>query len=131
MVNDPVADLIIQMKNAGMVGKLFVDVPYSRFKHAIADALNRAGFVGEVDKKGKGVNKTLRIELIYLKDGSPKIKGVKRISKPGRRLYKGVKHIFPVRYGFGVAVFSTPKGVLTDKEARERNVGGEELFRMW
>ena len=131
MVNDPIADLIIRIKNAGNVGKRVVEVPYSKFKHAVADALQESGFIGTVQKAGKGVAKTLTIELLYAKNGSPRISGVRRISKPGRRLYKGVKHIFPVKYGKGAAFFSTPNGVLSDTQARKQRVGGEELFRIW
>ena len=131
MVNDPISDLIIRIKNAGNVGKPSIKVPFSKFKMAVADTLSRVGFVGEVGKEGKGVDKVLTIELLYKSDGAPRIMDVKRISKPGRRLYKGIKHIFPVRYGKGAAIFSTPNGVLTDTEARKAQVGGEELFRIW
>ncbi len=132
MVNDPISDLIIRIKNAGKVGKAEVTVPYSKLKAAIADTISKAGFVGKVEKGGKGIAKTLTIELLYLNaSGSPKITDVKRVSKPGRRLYKGVKHIFPVRYGKGAAIYSTPKGILTDEQARKESVGGEELFKIW
>ncbi len=131
MVNDPISDLITRIKNAGNVGKPSIEMPYSKFKAAVAEALSKAGFLGEVGKGGKGVAKTLTIKLIYKANGAPRIMDVKRISKPGRRLYKSVKHIFPVRYGKGAAIFSTPNGILTDKDAREQKVGGEELFRIW
>ncbi len=131
MVNDPISDLIIRIKNAGNVGKADLEVPYSKFKYAVAEALSKAGFIGEVSKNGKGVNKVFNIELIYKNTGAPRIMDVKRISKPGRRLYKSVKHIFPIKYGKGAAFFSTPNGILTDSEAREQKVGGEELFRIW
>ncbi len=131
MVNDPISDLIIRIKNASRVGKSFVALPHSKLKASVADTLHKAGFVGEVSKEGKGVKKTLIVEILYKKDGSPRIMDVKRISKPGRRLYKSVKHIFPVRYGKGASIFSTPKGILTDVEARKERVGGEELFKIW
>jgi small subunit ribosomal protein S8 len=131
MVNDPISDLIIRIKNAGRVGKVLVSMPYSKFKHATSDTLSKAGFVGEVSKDGKGTRKTLTIKLVYKENGSPRITDVQRISKPGRRLYKGVKHIFPYKYGKGTVIFSTPKGILTDTEARKKKVGGEELFKIW
>ena len=131
MVNDPISDLIIRIKNAGAAGKACVSVPFSKFKYAVSQALSKAGFVGDVSKSGKGVHKTITIELMYTSNGAPRISDVKRISKPGRRLYKGVKHIFPVKYGKGAAFFSTPKGILTDSQARKQRVGGEELFRIW
>ncbi len=131
MVGDPISDLIIRIKNAGSVAKAEVTVPYSKLKFAIAQALQKAGFVGEVSKNGKDVSKTLTIELLYKSDGTPRIADVKRVSKPGRRLYKGVKHIFPIKYGKGAALYSTPKGILTDSQARKERVGGEELFKIW
>lgn len=131
MVGDPIADLIIRIKNAGRVRKEEVVVPHSNLKAAVAETLSKAGFVGKVDKSGKGVKKALTVELLYKADGSPRIMDVQRVSKPGRRLYKGVKHIFPVRYGKGAAIFSTPKGIMTDTEARKARVGGEELFKIW
>lgn len=131
MVNDPVADFITRLYNAGKVNKNSVEIPYSRFKHAVADTLEKAGFIGKVEKGGKDVRKSITVELLYKQDGSPRISGVQRISKPGRRLYKGAKEIFQVRYGKGAVIFSTPKGVMTGDDARRENVGGEELFKIW
>jgi small subunit ribosomal protein S8 len=131
MVGDPISDLIIRIKNAGSVRKSELTLPHSKLKAAVAEAMSKAGFVGKVDKGGKGVAKTLTIELLYKTDGSPRITDLQRISKPGRRLYKGVKHIFPIKYGKGVAIYSTPKGILTDEQARKERVGGEELFKIW
>lgn len=130
MVNDPVADLIIRLKNAGMVGKEEVQVPYSKLKAAIAEKLAEAGFVAGTDKHGKKVKKTLAITLRYT-DGAHAIRGVKRISKPGRRLYIKAADIHPVKFGRGKRILSTPAGILTGEEAREKNVGGEELFIIW
>lgn len=131
MVNDPVGDFIIRLKNAGMVGKREVQVPYSQLKHAIADKLVESGFVTSVAKRGKKVGKTLEVTLKYDARGGHEIRGVKRISKPGRRLYIGVAEIFPVKYGKGKRIISTPAGILTGEEAKEKNVGGEELFIIW
>lgn len=131
MVNDPVGDFIIRLKNAGMVGKREVQVPYSKLKHAIADKLVESGFVGSAVKRGKKVAKTLEITLKYDARGTHEIRGVQRISKPGRRLYIGVQEIFPVKYGKGKRILSTPAGILTGEEAKEKNVGGEELFIIW
>ncbi len=130
-VNDPIADFLIRIKNAGMVGKPSIKVPYSKMKHAIAEALERSGFVNKVEKEGKGVKKTLIIELSYTESGTPKVKDVKRVSKPGRRLYRKLNEIYPVRYGKGIAMYTTPLGVLTDKEAKEKKVGGEILFEIY
>lgn len=131
MVTDPIADLITRLKNAGMVKHAQAVMPYSKMKEAIARTLQQAGFVGEVSHEGAGATKTLIVTLAYDKNGVSRIKGVKRISKPGRRLYAGVKDIHPVKYGKGVLVLSTPRGILIDAEARKAKVGGETLFTMW
>lgn len=131
MTNDPVGDLIIRLTNAGAVKRAVVSVPFSNFKMAIAEKLKDAGYVKSIEKKGKKVRKTLDIALIYDANGRPRIQGVKRISKPGRRLYRNVGEIHAVRYGTGSLILSTPKGVKTDKEARKEKVGGEALFEIW
>jgi small subunit ribosomal protein S8 len=131
MVNDPIGDMIIQLKNAGMVGKREVSLPYSKLKHAIADKLVTSGFVTKAEKRGKKVKKTLDITLKYDARGAHEIHGVDRISKPGRRLYVGVTEIFPVKFGKGKRILSTPAGILTGEEAKEKNVGGEDLFIIW
>lgn len=130
MVTDPVADLIVRIKNAQMVGHKNVSVPYSILKHAIADKLAARGYVGAVEKKGKKAKKTLEIELIYTQDGTPKVTYAERVSKPGRRLYAGSADIHQVQGGRGMMVVSTPKGILTDDEARKEKVGGELLFKI-
>lgn len=131
MVNDPVGDFIIQLKNAGMVRKTSVQIPYSKLKHAIADTLVASEFVVSATKHGKKVKKTLEVVLKYDAQGDHFIQGVKRVSKPGRRLYVGVAGIFPVKFGRGKRILSTPLGILTGEQAREKNVGGEELFIIW
>ena len=131
MVNDPVGDFIIQLKNAGMVRKSTVSIPYSKLKAAIGDKLAEAGFVAGVAKHGKKVKKTLDVTLKYDAYGAHQIQGVQRISKPGRRLYLSVSEIFPVKFGRGKRILSTPLGILTGEEAKEKNVGGEELFIIW
>lgn len=131
MVSDPVGDLIIRLKNAGAVGKASVSIPFSNFKYAIAEKLKDAGYITNVEKKGKKVKKTLDVALKYNAQGEHVIGGVKRISKPGRRLYKAVHEIMKVRYGKGSLILSTPAGVKTDKEARKEKVGGEALFEIW
>ena len=131
MTNDPVADLVVRLKNAGDVGKTTISMPFSNFKMAIAEKLKDAGFVQAIEKKGRKVKKTLDIVLKYREGGKPVISGVKRVSKPGRRIYRSVHEIVPIRYGHGALILSTPKGVKTDKEARKEKVGGEALFEIW
>jgi small subunit ribosomal protein S8 len=131
MVSDPVSDLIIRLTNAGAVGHATVSMPFSNFKYAIAEKLKEAGYIKAIEKKGKKVHKTLDVTLRYDEAGVHAIAGVKRISKLGRRMYKGAHEIVPVRYGFGALILSTPKGIKTDKEARQEKVGGEALFEIW
>ena len=131
MVNDPVSDFIVRIKNAGAVGKASVSAPYSAFKHAIAEKLKDAGYVKAVEKKGKKVRKVLDVTLKYDENGEHIIHGIRRVSKPGRRMYVGAREVRPVRYGHGSLIISTPQGVVTDKEARKGNIGGEALFEIW
>lgn len=131
MNNDPVADLITRLVNAGAVGKPTVSVPFSKFKMAIAEKLKDAGYVSGIEKKGKKARKTLELTLKYDDAGTPAIAGVRRVSKPSRRMYKRVIEITPVRYGHGALFLSTPQGVMTDKEAKKQKVGGEALFEVW
>lgn len=131
MVNDTIGDFIVRLTNAGAVHAASVALPYSAFKMAVAEKLKDAGYVAAVEKKGKKVRKTLDVTLKYDEAGKHVIQGVKRISKPGRRMYKSTREIMPVRYGHGALILSTPKGVLTDKEARKAQVGGEALFEIW
>lgn len=114
-----------------MIGKHTVSAPYSKLRHAVADKLCAAGYLEKVEIKGKTVQtKTLEVTLKY-EEGSHRINGVKRISKPGRRLYTGVAGIFPVKFGKGHIILSTPAGILTGEEARAKNMGGEQLFMIW
>lgn len=123
--------MIISMKNASMVSKDLVVVPFSSLKYAIAQCLKEHGFVGSVSKKTEKNNiPVIEIELLY-KDGVSKIQDVVRISKSSRRIYMGVSDIRPVKNGFGLTIFSTPKGILSDKQAKKELVGGEALFKIW
>ena len=101
------------------------------YKLAIVEKLKAIGLVGGIEKKGKKVKKTLDITLKYDAAGKPVINGAKRVSKPGRRLYRSVDQIIPVRYGHGHLILSTPKGIKTGLEARKEKVGGEALFEIW
>ena len=131
MVTDPVGDFIVRLANAGAVKQASVSVPFSNFKMAVAEKLKDAGYIKAVDKKGKKIKKTIDVALKYDTEGNHVIHGIKRISKPGRRLYRGVRDIVSVRYGHGSLILSTPRGILTDKEARKEKVGGEALFEIW
>ncbi len=125
MVTDPISDFLVRLQNASLVKKGSVTLPYSAVKHAIAKVLEKEGYLASVAKK----NNLLTVELKYA--GRPAISGVKRISKPSRRMYLGVRDIRPVKRGHGLLVLSTPKGVVTGKEAQVARVGGEALFEIW
>lgn len=130
MVGDTIGDFIIRLKNAGAVGKAEVLVPYSKLRHAVADKLVAAGYLESAKQEGKKVQKTLAVTLKY-EAGKHRISGVKRVSKPGRRLYTKVADIHPVKFGQGHLILSTPAGILTNVEAKAKNVGGEQLFIIW
>ncbi len=130
MVTDPIADLLIRVKNANQAGKSEVLMPFSKIKHNIATLLSKEGYVGDVSSRGKKTIKDLVITLKYDSD-KPVINGTERVSKPSRRMYLSVREVFPVKHGKGLLVLSTPKGILTDKQARKERVGGEALFKIW
>ena len=131
MVNDPVGDFIVRLANASAVNKEVVSVPFSNFKFAIAEKLKEVGYISAIEKKGKKVKKTIEVTLKYSESGMSAIQGVKRVSKPGRRLYRSVKEVHPVKYGHGTLILTTPKGIMTDTESRKNKVGGEALFQIW
>lgn len=126
MVNDPISDFLVQLKNASMVQKATVVVPYSVMKHSIAKVLEKEGYLASVSKR----DTKLVVELSY-SDKRPAISGMKRISKPSRRMYLGVRDVQPVKRGHGLLVLSTPAGIVSGKEARIKRVGGEVLFEIW
>lgn len=131
MVSDTVGDFIIQIKNAGMAKKSEIQVPYSKLKHAIADVLVTEGYIAAAGVTGTGVVKMLKVTLQYSDEGTHRINDVKRVSKPGRRLYAKATELYPVKFGKGRLIMSTPAGILTSETARKENVGGEQLFMIW
>jgi small subunit ribosomal protein S8 len=129
-MTDPISDMIIRIQNGGAAQKETVLIPYSKLKFEICTLLQNHGYLKSVTKKGKKVAKFVEVELIY--DGrTPKIIGVKRVSKPSRRVYQQVSDIRKVKNGYGDSIISTPKGVLTGADARKEKVGGEVLFNIW
>jgi len=130
MVTDRVGDFIIRLKNAGAIGNQVVTVAYSSHLEAIAKKLKQLGFVADVNASGNG-KRILEVTLAYDERGNHKINDVKRISKPGRRLYASARDAHGVRNGLGASILSTPKGILSDKEARKVRAGGETLFEVW
>ena len=131
-MSDPIADMLTRIRNANTAKHDTVDVPYSKMKLAIADILVKEGFIKKYDVVEDGNFKTIRITLKYGKDKNEKIiSGIKRISKPGLRVYASKENMPKVLGGLGIAIVSTNKGVMTDKKARELNVGGEVLAFVW
>ena len=131
-MSDPIADMLTRIRNANTTKHDTVDVPSSKMKLAIADILVKEGFIKKYDVVEDGNFKTIRITLKYGKDKNEKIiSGIKRISKPGLRIYANKEDMPKVLGGLGVAVISTNQGVITDKQARELGVGGEVLAFVW
>ncbi len=127
---DPISDMIITIKNAGAAGRDKVAISYSKLKEDIANVLKTEGFVKDVEKKSKGIKHSLSIDL-FVENRMPKIKGVKRLSKPSKRIYKKASEIKAVRQGYGILVLSTPQGVMAGYKAKKAGVGGEALFSIW
>ena len=131
-ISDPIADMLTRIRNANTAKHDTVDIPASKMKQAIADILLKEGYVQAVDVVADGNFNTIRITLKYGADKNEKvIKGLKRISKPGLRVYADTENLPKVLGGMGTAIISTNKGVLTDKAARKENVGGEVLAFIW
>ena len=130
--NDPIADMLTRIRNANTAKHDTVDVPASKMKIAIANILVDEGYIAKYDLVEDGNFKTIRITLKYGKDKNEKvITGIKRISKPGLRVYANAEEMPKVLDGLGTAIVSTNKGVITDKEARKQNVGGEIIAYIW
>lgn len=129
MVTDRVGDFIIRLKNAGAIGKSTVTVPYSKHVEEIANKLKTLGYIANVGKSSQPYS--FEVTLAYDEQGRHKIHDVKRVSKPGRRLYVGTREAHNVKNGIGARLISTPKGILTDAEARKVRQGGENLFEIW
>lgn len=127
---DQISEMLSAIRNAQAVLKSTVVVPFSEFKNEIMKIMEKEGFVEKIEKKGKKAKKTLEITLKY-NDGAPAISGLRRVSKPGQRIYVDRRNIKPVRGGYGISLISTPKGLLTNKEARKQNVGGELICEIW
>lgn len=131
MSRDSISELIIGVKNAGKANKEFVKFPYSKFKNAVADVLKKEGYVASVSKIGKSPKRILEVGIAYKSKNTPKITDVVRVSKLSKRIYLDKNEIKPVKRGYGALLMSTSQGVMTGKEARKINVGGEALFKIW
>jgi small subunit ribosomal protein S8 len=130
-MTDPIADLLTRIRNAHLAKHDRLDVPLSKLKLEVCRLLKEEGFIRNFRQfDGEGTSQ-VRIFLRYAPDGTPAIRSVQRVSKPGRRVYRGADDVQPVRNGLGVGILSTSQGLLTDNQARERRVGGELMFEIW
>ncbi len=131
VITDPIADFIIRIKNGYLVRKKLIEIPWSNMKEKLAEMLVKEGFLKNAQVKSeKGKFKTLELELKY-EGKKPALTEVKRISKPGVRIYAKVNKIPRVRLGVGITIISTPKGLMTDKQARKNHQGGELICQIW
>jgi len=130
MITDPIADMINRIKNAQAVSKSTVKVPYSNLKYEVVKILEKMKWIDSVEKKGKKTNKTIEITLKY-SEGRPAITNIRKISKPGQRIYVSVNKIKKIRDGFGMSIVSTSRGLMTNIEARRENLGGEILVEVY
>jgi small subunit ribosomal protein S8 len=127
MLTDPIADMLTRIRNAVRVERPYVDVPMSRVKLGVAEVLKREGFVWDVKEVEADSHKAIRIELKYGPNGERVIQEIRRVSKPGRRIYAKSVDLRPVLNGLGISIISTSHGVISDREARRQNLGGEVL----
>lgn len=129
MVN-AITDMFNRIKNAQAVQKPTVLIPFSGINYEIARLLSERGFIDKIEKKGKKVKRLVEVALKY-NNKIPAISGIKRISKPGQRIYVSSKEIKPVKGGYGISIISTSKGLMTNKEARKQKLGGELICEVW
>lgn len=131
MMTDPIADMLTRIRNAVRIEKSQVELPLSKVKKGVADVLKREGYIwdwSEVESKPSNV---LKLDLKYGPNGERVIRHIKRVSKPGRRVYSRARDLKPILQGLGISVVSTSRGVVSDREARQRNLGGEVLCEIW
>lgn len=131
MMTDPIADMLTRIRNAMRVERPEVDMPISGVKQGLAEVLKREGYIWDWQEVEGQPVKRLRLDLKYGPNGEQVIQKIRRISKPGRRVYRKAKELKPVLHGLGIRIISTSRGVLSDREARQRGVGGEVLCEIW
>ena len=131
MMTDPIADMLTRIRNALLIERPFVDIPASKLKIGIAEVLQREGYIWDFEVVEDPPQNVLRVNLKYGPNGERVIQSIKRTSKPGRRVYSGVKETPEVLQGLGINILSTNQGVLSDREAKAKNVGGELLCQVY
>jgi len=130
-MTDPIADMLTRIRNATSARQDKAEMPWSRMKEQVARVLLSEGYARDVVTSGQGPTKTLTVLLRYTDNGDPAITGIRRVSRPGMRVYTAASDAPVVRKGLGISVLSTPAGLLADREARRRNVGGEIVCEVW
>ena len=130
MYTDPIADMLNRIRTAQAVNKKEVDIPFSILKHNLAECMQREGFIDKVTKKKKEKQNYFSIALKY-EDEKPVITEIKRVSSPGQRIYSKSKELKSVRGGRGISIISTPKGIMTNSDARKQGLGGEVICEIW
>jgi small subunit ribosomal protein S8 len=131
MMTDPIADMLTRIRNAVRVERPYITMPLSKVKRGLAEVLKREGYIWDwAEEAGEPANQ-LKLELKYGPNGERVIRHIKRVSTPGRRVYTRASELKPVLNGLGIKVLSTSRGVISDREARQRNLGGEVLCELW
>ncbi len=131
MMTDPIADMLTRIRNAVRVERPHVDMPTSKVKRGLADVLKREGYIWDWAESESGPIGQLRIDLKYGPNGERVIQHLRRVSKPGRRIYSRAKVLRPILNGMGITIVSTSRGVMSDREARQNKLGGEVLCEVW
>jgi len=127
---DPIANMLTSIRNGQMASMEMVKIPFSKIKLEIAKVLVRESLLKKVEKKGRGIKRVIEMELKY-KEGIPVMSSLKRVSKPGQRIYIKVKDVRPVRNDYGILIISTSKGLMTNREAKKQKLGGEIICKIW
>ena len=131
MMTDPIADMLTRIRNAVSVERPHVELPASTVKRGLAEVLKREGYIWDFDEVETKPVQQLKLDLKYGPNGERVIQRIRRISKPGRRVYRKARDLKPVLNGLGITIISTSRGVVSDREARQRNLGGEVLCEVW
>ncbi|MCE9547102.1 MAG: 30S ribosomal protein S8 [Planctomycetia bacterium] len=131
MMTDPIADMLTRIRNAVRVERPHVEMPLSKVKKGVAEVLKREGYIWDFSEVTSEKFPHLRLDLKYGPNGERVIRHIRRISKPGRRIYNRAVELRPILNGLGISIVSTSRGVISDREARQRNLGGEVLCEVW
>ncbi|KQC11893.1 MAG: 30S ribosomal protein S8 [Desulfuromonas sp. SDB] len=130
-MTDPIADMLTRIRNAIRANKKTVEVPYSNLKFQLAQIMQAEGYIEGVQQPADQIKKFFTVELKYINDQKPVITNLKRVSRPGLRVYRGYREVPRILDNIGISVLSTPLGLMTDREARKKKVGGEIICKIW